>query len=83
MIPAYNEEQRLPASLERVAAYLDAQPWPAEMVVVDDGSSDGTPRVVEAAAAKNPRSGCCATRPTTARATPSATVCPARWASGC
>lgn len=54
VIPAYNEEQRLPATLERIAAYLDTQPWPYEIVVADDGSSDGTGNVVEAAAARNP-----------------------------
>jgi dolichyl-phosphate beta-glucosyltransferase len=54
VIPAYNEEQRLPATLDRIATYLDAKPWRYEIVVADDGSSDGTPGVVEAAAARNP-----------------------------
>jgi dolichyl-phosphate beta-glucosyltransferase len=42
VIPAYNEEQRLQSSLERVVAYLDAQPYSSEVLVVDDGSTDKT-----------------------------------------
>jgi dolichyl-phosphate beta-glucosyltransferase len=43
IIPAYNEEKRLPATLRAVRAWLDAAPWEfAEIVVVDDGSRDGT-----------------------------------------
>jgi dolichyl-phosphate beta-glucosyltransferase len=43
IIPAYNEEKRLPATLGTVQAYLDATRWDfAEVVVVDDGSRDGT-----------------------------------------
>jgi glycosyltransferase involved in cell wall biosynthesis len=42
VIPAYNEAQRLPPTLDRVRAFLETwgQPW--EIVVVDDGSHDGT-----------------------------------------
>lgn len=44
VIPALNEAARLPPTLDKVAAYLDQHPdWlPAEIIVVDDGSSDGT-----------------------------------------
>jgi glycosyltransferase involved in cell wall biosynthesis len=43
VIPAYNEETRLPLSLEKIAAHLSETPErPAEIVVVNDGSSDGT-----------------------------------------
>jgi len=44
VIPALNEADRLPPTLDRIGAYLDAHPdWqPAEIIVVDDGSSDGT-----------------------------------------
>lgn len=47
IIPAKDEEQRLPATLERVLAYLRRQSYPYEVVVVDDGSRDGTQGVVE------------------------------------
>src|SRR5512146_747554 len=42
VIPAYNEEKRLPQTLERVHGYLSAQVFPSELIVVDDGSSDHT-----------------------------------------
>jgi len=42
VIPAYNEEQRLDASLEKIAAYLETEDIHAEILVVDDGSTDGT-----------------------------------------
>ena len=44
VIPAYNEADRLPQSLARIRAFLQAQAWEAttEVIVVDDGSTDGT-----------------------------------------
>jgi dolichyl-phosphate beta-glucosyltransferase len=44
VIPAFNEETRLPASLEALAAWLSrrAEPLSVEVLVVDDGSSDRT-----------------------------------------
>jgi dolichyl-phosphate beta-glucosyltransferase len=49
VIPAYNEEQRLPATLDRILAYAERSPIPiAEILVVDDGSRDGTAALVEA-----------------------------------
>lgn len=42
IIPAYNEEHRLPGTLRSVVDYLSAQPYGSEIVVVDDGSEDGT-----------------------------------------
>ncbi len=53
VIPAYNEEKRLPATLSRVREYLAASNWEfAEIVVVDDGSRDGTAKTAEAAGAR-------------------------------
>ena len=53
IIPAYNEEKRLPSTLETVRAYLEKAAWDfAEIVVVDDGSVDGTVAVAEAAGAR-------------------------------
>ncbi|MCX7017560.1 MAG: glycosyltransferase family 2 protein [Candidatus Sumerlaeota bacterium] len=47
VIPAYNEETRLGESLRRVLAYLAAQSYDWEVIVVDDGSADATGRVSE------------------------------------
>jgi dolichyl-phosphate beta-glucosyltransferase len=45
IIPSFNEELRLPASLDRVAAYLDTSRRRAEVIIVDDGSRDRTAEV--------------------------------------
>lgn len=47
VVPAYNEEHRLPTTLEAIIAYLREQDYPSELIIVDDGSSDGTVQVVE------------------------------------
>ena len=47
VIPAYNEEQRLLPTLERLHAHLSARPMSYEIVVVDDGSRDRTCDVVD------------------------------------
>ena len=49
VIPAYNEAHRLPASLELARVFLDSSELNAEVLVVDDGSEDGTASVVEEA----------------------------------
>jgi glycosyltransferase involved in cell wall biosynthesis len=49
IVPAYNEELRLLPTLERLHAYLSAQPLHYEILVVDDGSKDRTCDVVETA----------------------------------
>jgi len=54
VIPAYNEERRIGASLERMVDYLARGPASCELIVVDDGSADGTAQVVTAAAQDNP-----------------------------
>ncbi|GIV77265.1 glycosyltransferase family 2 protein [Litorilinea aerophila] len=46
IIPAYNEEKRLPPALMRIAHFLRTQPYPAEVLVVENGSTDGTAQVV-------------------------------------
>lgn len=46
VIPAYNEALRLPRTLEDVLAYLARQPYGAEVIVVDDGCTDDTARLV-------------------------------------
>jgi dolichyl-phosphate beta-glucosyltransferase len=42
VIPAHNEENRLPGTLEQVFAFLDKQDYNAEVIVVENGSSDRT-----------------------------------------
>lgn len=42
IIPAYNEEQRLPKTLESVREYLSKQSYASEVLVVSDGSKDRT-----------------------------------------
>ena len=55
IIPAYNEEKRLPSTLRQVIAYLRRGGWPfAEILVVDDGSTDGTLQVAEQTRAEFP-----------------------------
>ena len=51
VIPCYNEEQRLPRTVEQVERYLDARGTAYELILVDDGSTDGTRKVMDAAAA--------------------------------
>jgi glycosyltransferase involved in cell wall biosynthesis len=46
VIPAFNEECRLEASLEKIDAFITTENWNAEIIVVDDGSTDGTARLV-------------------------------------
>jgi glycosyltransferase involved in cell wall biosynthesis len=46
VIPAYNEECRLDSTLDKLAAFIKGEDWNAEIIVVDDGSTDGTARLV-------------------------------------
>jgi len=55
VIPAYNEERRLGATLDQVCGFLRGQPWQWEVRVVDDGSHDRTAAIAESAGAREPR----------------------------
>jgi len=55
IIPAFNEEDRLPATLTRVREYLDGAGEEYEVIVVDDGSGDHTAAVADARAASWPQ----------------------------
>ena len=54
VVPAYNEERRLPASLARILCYLDKQPYEGEVIVVDDGSEDNTVEIVRGLLSRHP-----------------------------
>src|SRR5260370_42383027 len=45
IVPSFNEELRLPGSLELIAAYVNASKRSTEVLVVDDGSKDRTAEV--------------------------------------
>jgi len=47
IIPSYNEEARLPETLQRIAEYLPTLRLRTEVLVVDDGSTDRTAAVAE------------------------------------
>jgi glycosyltransferase involved in cell wall biosynthesis len=55
VIMAWNEEANLPHQLTRTLAYLSRTFPESELIVVDDGSQDGTAAVVEEAAARDAR----------------------------
>jgi dolichyl-phosphate beta-glucosyltransferase len=54
VIPAYNEALRIGQSLERVCRYLESRSYTWELIVVDDGSTDETARLVTDFAANCP-----------------------------
>jgi dolichyl-phosphate beta-glucosyltransferase len=53
IIPAHNEENRLPRTLEQVSAFLAQQSYEAEVLVIENGSSDRTPEVAEGFASQH------------------------------
>ena len=54
IIPAHNEERRLPTTLEQVFSFLQTQPYSAEVFVVENGSQDRTLAVAQAFVNRNP-----------------------------
>ncbi len=54
IIPAYNEAERLPVTLPAVIAFLDAQPYGVELILVDNNSRDDTRRIAAEFAATRP-----------------------------
>ncbi|HLC48798.1 MAG TPA: dolichyl-phosphate beta-glucosyltransferase [Candidatus Andersenbacteria bacterium] len=55
VIPAYNEEKRLPHTLRATIGYLKKQPYTWEIAVVNDGSSDKTADIVRSMGIEDPR----------------------------
>ena len=47
IIPAYNEEKRLPGTLEQVFRFLEKQSYTSEVIVVENGSNDRTYETAE------------------------------------
>src|ERR1041384_2422850 len=54
VIPAYNEEENVGELLRRVESALSALGRPYEVIIVDDGSSDSTPRLLQEAMLTRP-----------------------------
>ena len=42
VVPCYNEEQSLPLLAAEITRFIDAAPYPCEVVLVNDGSTDRT-----------------------------------------
>lgn len=55
IIPAYNEENRLPNTLEQILTFLDGQPYPGEVLVVENGSQDRTLEIARSFTAHYPQ----------------------------
>ena len=55
IIPAHDEECRLPTTFDRIRGYLDSQPNRVEVLIVENASSDRTWEVASAAAARDSR----------------------------
>jgi dolichyl-phosphate beta-glucosyltransferase len=54
IIPAYNEERRLPATLDKLCSYLSRQSFSHDVWVVDNGSTDRTADLVRSSARRYP-----------------------------
>ena len=54
VVPVYNEEERIAASLEKLAGYLAERPYTWEIVVADDGSTDASASIVAGVAERSP-----------------------------
>lgn len=55
IIPVYNEERRLPRTLEQVFAFTQAQTYLTEVIMVENGSDDRTLELAQAFALDNPQ----------------------------
>ena len=53
MIPAYNEERRLPASLAQIDQFVAAQSYPVEVIIVNNNSRDATLQIAQDFAAQH------------------------------
>jgi dolichyl-phosphate beta-glucosyltransferase len=53
IIPAHNEEKRLPPTLEQVFAFLNKQNYESEVLVIENGSADGTYELAQSYASQH------------------------------
>jgi dolichyl-phosphate beta-glucosyltransferase len=53
VIPAYNESTRLGATIEKILAHMQLHGWEAEVLVVNDGSTDDTAAIIQNFAEQN------------------------------
>lgn len=54
IIPAFNEEKRLAATLEQVTSFIKAQNYSSEVLIIENGSQDATYQIAKDFAATNP-----------------------------
>jgi dolichyl-phosphate beta-glucosyltransferase len=54
IVPAYNEERRLPTTLPEIVAFAEAQDYASEILVVDNASTDRTGEIARAIADEHP-----------------------------
>src|SRR5580704_17373982 len=54
VMPAYNESARIGESLERILAHVARRGWDAEVIVVNDGSTESTAKIVQNFARQSP-----------------------------
>lgn len=54
IIPAYNEEKRLPTAMEKISQFLHEQDYPAEVLIVENGSQDRTFEIAASFARQHP-----------------------------
>jgi glycosyltransferase involved in cell wall biosynthesis len=55
VVPAYNESSRIEHALDRILSCVDQQGWNAEVLVVDDGSTDNTAAIIKRWMETHPR----------------------------
>ena len=54
ILPAHNEEARLPGCIEKVASFVETFPHPIEVLIVENGSADRTFEMAQAFAEQYP-----------------------------
>ena len=58
VVPAFNESRKITETLHAITSFLDGRPWQCEIIVVDDGSDDGTAAIVGEASREDQRIRC-------------------------